>query len=443
MRVYVEGYGCSQNLGETHRLAEELERSGCQSVHDPREADVAILVTCGVIGSTEQRMVRRWRALAERTPRLVVTGCLVPLRASLFSGPARERTLFVPIRDQRQLRDRLAPDPTRDPERRPERAVPNGPEPTAAAVAAEVVVAQGCTSHCTYCFSRLARGPLVSVPEGAILARVAEKVRQGAIEIRLSSLDTSCWGVDLPASPRLPDLLGAVAAIPGDFRVRVGMMSPQSLAPIGEAYLGAVRAPRFYRFLHLPVQNGSDEVLRSMRRGYRVDEFRYWVDRARSIFRDLMLATDVIVGFPSETEADFEATLRLIESVQPEVLNVTRFSARPLTPADRLPSLPPGTVKRRSRQITELRLRLARGRMERWVGREETGWIVEHGHEGTSMARLTNYLPVVLTERLPLRMPVRVQIEGARSTYLLGRRAAGSPPEERTGSAPSKYGFPA
>jgi MiaB-like tRNA modifying enzyme len=417
MRVYVESYGCAQNLGEGHEVARSLAEAGHTIAPGPDGADAAVLVTCGVIGPTEARMVRRWSWLAERTPRVVVTGCLVPLRTDLLKGPGLARTDFVPIREQARIPLLLGAHGTAGP---PAASAPVAP-PAEAAATAEVVVAQGCTSACSYCFSRLARGRLESVPMLDILARVADARDRGAAEVRLTSLDTSSWGAELPGDRRLPELLDAVAGLPGAFTVRVGMMSPQTLAPVVERYFRALSAPRFFAFLHLPVQSGSDRVLDDMHRGYDAATFRRLVKMGRSRLPGLTLSTDLIVGFPTEDEAAFESSLRLVEEVEPEIVNVTRFSPRPLTPAAHLPPLPPRTAKRRSRALTEMRMRVARRRLERWIGHEGIALTVERGARSSTVARLPNYLPVVLAERLPLGRSVPVRVDGARSTYLLGR----------------------
>ncbi|MFZ0891483.1 MAG: tRNA (N(6)-L-threonylcarbamoyladenosine(37)-C(2))-methylthiotransferase [Thermoplasmata archaeon] len=425
MRVYVESYGCAQNQGEGHKLTRDLAAAGHAIAGDPSTADVGVLVTCGVIGPTEARMVRRWEELSRRVPRMVVTGCLVPLRTNLLQGPGLERTTFLPIREQSRLSTLLADWSSGVAESVRLPVVSSPTIPPALSVAEEVVIAQGCTSHCTYCFSRLARGRLTSVPLAELLEHVREALARGAREIRLTSLDTSCWGEDLSGGERLPELVSAVAQLSGDFQFRIGMMSPQSLRPIGDRLLDALEGEKPFHFLHIPVQSGSDRVLQEMRRGYTVDEFRRWIRLARTRFPELMLATDIIVGFPGETEDDFRATTELIEETEPEIVNVTRFSARPLTPAARLPPLPPRIAKRRSRELTTLRMRVARRRFERWIGRDGFARIVEWGPEGSSVGRLPNYLPVVLEDRHYLGSVVRIQIEGARSTYLLGT-AAGS-----------------
>lgn len=420
MRVYVESYGCAQNQGEGAAIARDLVEHGHHVLGDPQGADVGILVTCAVIGPTEARMVRRWKALSAQVSRVVVTGCLVPLRTTLLQGAARERTTFVPIREQSRLPAILTEWASTT--RGPPTPVPGSfaPRTSSPPVTEEVVIAQGCTSACSYCFSRLARGRLESVPAPEVIRRVRGAVGRGVVELRLSSLDTAAWGADRPNEGRLPDLLRQVAEVPGDLSVRVGMMSPQTLAPILEPYLEALSAPRFFKFLHLPVQSGSDEVLVAMRRGYAVEEFRRQVERARSRFPELMLSTDVIVGFPGETEDDHRATEELLTAVEPEMVNVTRFSARPGTPATHLVPVAPRVAKRRSRSIAELRQRLARSRLERWIGHVGPGRVVEHGPSMSSVARLANYLPVVLSDRHRLGSNVELRVDGARSTYLLG-----------------------
>jgi threonylcarbamoyladenosine tRNA methylthiotransferase CDKAL1 len=426
MRVYVESYGCAQNRGEGSAIARALALEGHEVVPAPDGAEVGVLVTCAVIGPTEARMARRWRALSDRVPRLVVTGCLVPLRTSILEGPARERTTFVPIREQGAIPSLLAgwgPTHLESPPSPAERAPGTG---ATGSVSEEIVIAQGCTSACAYCFSRLARGRLQSVPIPEILRRTTEAVARGAVEIRLTSLDTAAWGIDRDPRVRLPELLDSLAELPGEFRVRIGMMSPQTLGPIRERYLESLAPERFYKFLHLPVQSGSDRILASMHRGYAVAEFREQISRARLRFPDLMVSTDVIVGYPGETDDDHGATERLLAEVEPETINVTRFSPRPGTPAARLPPVGPRVARHRSRAVAELRSRVSRRRLERWIGRSMTARILEHGPASSSVARLSNYLPVVLGERRALGSSVELTVDGARSTYLLGRIAPGT-----------------
>ncbi len=422
-RVYVEAYGCAQNRGEARDLAETLAARSIEIVDRAERAELAILVTCGVIGATESRMLRRWRSLTAHCPQVVVTGCLAP-RPELFVGPGRDRTTFVGIRDQIAWAGRLAADRRLD--RGPARTAGGpGPDPPRREAAREVVIAQGCTSSCSYCYSRLARGRLQSVGSVQVAERARTAANRGAVEIRLTSLDTAAWGLDLPSGERLPDLLRHVRSATAFSEVRVGMMSPQRLGEIDGALWDAMAAGPFYSFLHLPVQSGSDRVLAEMRRGYTVDRFRSLVDRARSRLPDATLATDVIVGFPGESDEDFRATEQLLEDVRPEIVNVTRYSPRPGTWAARRPPVWAAVAKERSRRITRQKAAIGRASLERWIGRAVTARVVEHGPGGSSVARTRNYLPIVLRERRPFGERVEVVVRGARATYLTGavRRA--------------------
>ena len=422
MRVYLESYGCAQNQGEGSALARELAAHGHGRADDPADADVGVLVTCGVIGPTESRMLERYRTLRERLPRIIVTGCLVPLRSELFDGPGRDRTTLVPIREQAVIPSIVDGWQSGPATPRP------APVGASACRTEEIVLAQGCTSHCAYCFSRLARGPLRSVPLPEVVRQVRRAVHRGAVEVRLSSLDTSAWGVDLPGAPRLPELLEALRPLRGSFRVRVGMMSPQTLRPIAAGYLDRLGSTPAFRFVHLPVQSGSAPVLRAMRRGYSPEEFETLIDAARRRLPDVTIATDVIVGYPGETEDDHRATMELLERAGPEIVNVTRFSPRPLTPAARLAPVRPAVAKRRSRELTALRQRISRARLEAWIGYRGRAWTPEPGRGGTRLARLDNYLPVVLDASAPLGAELDVRVDGARAGYLIGHAQSPSTP---------------
>jgi tRNA A37 methylthiotransferase MiaB len=228
--------------------------------------------------------------------------------------------------------------------------------------------------------------------------------------------------------------LDAVAQIPGDFQVRVGMMSPQTLRPIAPEHFAALNAGRFFRFLHLPVQSGSDAILESMRRGYTARESIDLIRMARDRVPNLALATDMIVGYPGESDDDFRATCDFLRACEPEIVNVTRFSARPLTPAARLRPVASSVAKERSRALAALRRRLARTALERRIG--QGGWarVVEVDADGNRIGRMANYLPVVLANARGVRLGERigVRVEGATNSYLLGRATDLDPAESRS-----------
>ncbi len=412
MKVYVEAYGCTQNYGEARLMQEALVGRGHSLTPSEDEADAHVLVTCTVIEATERKMVRRMRALAAHDKPLVVAGCmaaaqrdrvhaLVP-RAKLL--PPRKWPAIVDLLDGgTACGDRAA---------EVEAAAPGWRD-------AIVPIAQGCAGRCTYCITRVARGAVRSYPVEDLVAQVRRSVARGAREIKLTGQDTAAYGRD--AGTDLAKLLRAVAAVEGDFRVRVGMADPLTVLPIVDELVDAYASEKVFKFLHLPVQSGDDGVLGRMRREYTVAAFEGVVAAFRDAYSDLTLSTDIIVGFPGETEGAFEATMDLVRRVRPDIVNVTRFSARPGTPAASYPDPVVGwRVKQRSRRLTSLRFALARELHQRFVGEEVDVLVTEPGKEGTVLARTPEYRQVVLHEPAPLGEFVRVRIDAARATDLFG-----------------------
>lgn len=419
MRVFVDGYGCTLNQGEGRRIAQRLSETGHHLVPRPQEADACILVTCTVVETTERKMLRRMRELASPRRRLVVTGCMAAVQADRIREAVPAAAILPPT--QPEALTALFP-PVGD-------ASFACFEPPST-VDGIVPIAQGCLARCSYCISTVARGALRSVPLAEVVAQVRQAVARGRREIRLSSLDTGQYGRDLGLS--LADLLHAVCRVEGAFRVRVGMMSPMMLRPILGRLVDAYREEKAFRFLHLPVQSGNDEVLRRMRRGYTVERFWEAVDAFRSHVRTLSLATDVVVGFPGESDREFEDTLDLVEDLRPDVLNITRFSPRPGTPAAAMEDRVPGwKLKERSRRLTALRFRISRRIHEERVGSTVEVLTTEVGKAGTTVARTDDYRPVVLPGELPLGASLPVRLESASDVYLRGRPLGPLPEGER------------
>src|SRR5437879_3556132 len=235
-----------------------------------------------------------------------------------------------------------------------------------------------------YCIARVARGRVASYGIDSLVGQVRRHVEQGAREIKLTGQDTAAYGLD--TGTNLAALLRAIAETPGEFRVRVGMADPLTVYPIQEELVAAYASDKLFKFLHLPVQSGDDAILESMRRQYTVSEFEEIVRRFRRTFPEITLSTDAIVGFPGESEEQFEATMELVRRVRPDIVNVTRFSPREGTPAATMPGRIVGwNVKERSRRLTRLRFQLAREMNERFIGSEGTVLVKAPGKPGTDL----------------------------------------------------------
>jgi MiaB/RimO family radical SAM methylthiotransferase len=283
-----------------------------------------------------------------------------------------------------------------------------------------VQVAQGCSGSCTYCLARLARGSLKSIPRDEILAEIAAHAAAGSTEIQITAQDVSIWGNDIGKS--LPGLLHAMDKLPGQFMVRVGMMNPASVLGILDDLVDAFAGKHIFKFLHLPVQSGSDRILERMGRAYTVADFEEIVTTFKNRYPDLTLATDIIVGFHHETEEDFSASLELIKRVRPNKINITRYSQRPFTPLSSEKDFPDWIKKDRSRRINaraeEIYDSVNRGHLEKLV----RFVVTESIKKGSVMARSPQYLGIVINEDLPVGYTGQAILKKDMRYYFVGQR---------------------
>jgi MiaB-like tRNA modifying enzyme len=424
MRVYCETYGCTMNRGDAELMLGQLAAAGHEVVTDPAKADAIILNTCAVKGTTYRKMLRRLRELRNSDgKRIVVAGCL-PLidlasieQIGAFAGIVSCRS----IGGIAEVFERMARDEQniRTLEQAPSEK-PTMPKLRSNRVSAIVAICEGCTSNCSYCSVKFARGRLQSFETRSILSEVEAAINAGYREILLTAQDTAAYGLD--AGTSLPDLLNSITSLDGKFRIRVGMMNPRNVIPILPELLDAYASEKIYKFLHLPVQSGDDGVLDAMLRGYTVDEFMRIVDAFRERFEDLYLATDVIVGFPGEGELEFVHTCELIERAKPDKVNLTRFSPMPGTDAAQMLQVNGREVARRSRLLSARCRTIGHEQNRRYVGRVLEGLVTELGEKGGYVARLPNYKPAILSNA-ELGEFANVKIIEARPTYLLGVKA--------------------
>jgi threonylcarbamoyladenosine tRNA methylthiotransferase CDKAL1 len=216
-----------------------------------------------------------------------------------------------------------------------------------------IAINTGCLNQCTYCKTKHARGDLGSYPPEEIVERAKLAFEEGVVEIWLTSEDTGTYGRDIGTS--LPELLWKlVEVIPEGCRLRLGMTNPPYILEHLEEISKIMNHPRVYSFLHVPVQSGSDQVLADMKREYCRKDFELVVDFLRSRISGMTVATDIICGFPTETEANFEETISLCEKYKFPSLFINQFFPRPGTPAALLHRIPAQEVKRRTKKLTEL-----------------------------------------------------------------------------------------
>jgi MiaB/RimO family radical SAM methylthiotransferase len=253
-----------------------------------------------------------------------------------------------------------------------------------------------------------------------ITRSVKNVLSDGYKEIRLSSQDTAAYGDDI--DDKLPNLLKNICEIEGEFRIRVGMMNPQNALSNLDDLIDVYKNEKNYKFIHIPVQSGSKKILQIMGRKYTVSDFFKVVDGFRKHFPDITISTDVIVGFPNESDSDFEGTVDLVRKLKPNILNITRFSPRPNTEAMKMDNQVPSRIaKDRSRKLTKMHLDISRKINEKFVDEKKRILVAEFGKNNTLMGRTENYLPVVIDNNVEICDFVDVKIVEAMDTYLKGK----------------------
>ena len=389
-RYHIETYGCTANRGESREIERALRDAGHERVGGPADADVAVLNTCTVVEKTERNMLRRAEELEQEVPELIVTGCM-----ALAQGEQFEQANV----NARVLGWDEVPEAVRNGEcLTPASTGTGGTEPILNGVIGILPIARGCMSDCSYCITKFATGKIDSPPIERNVEKARALVHAGARELRITGQDTGVYGWE-EGERKLHELLDRVCGIEGDFRVRVGMANPKGVHGIREE-LAQVFADneKLYNFLHAPVQSGSDEVLGAMRRQHQVREFREVTETFDRHLDHWTLATDFIVGFPTETDADHEESLSLLQETAPEKINVTRFSKRPGTDAADMKGLGGTLKKERSKAMTDVKRDVVGAAHEAMVGTEHEVLAVENGSGDSVKCYDEAYRQVVVQE---------------------------------------------
>jgi len=397
------------NYGEGDELFEKMLTMGHVPADSADDADIVVLNTCTVVDTTEKKMIERMSDLKKKGKDIIVTGCMakaqvprikVRLPDSVIVPPEKYDMFVSCVEERFGSSDPSAKNKTK--------------------ATAILPIAQGCVGDCTYCITKKARGNLRSYDPDVLDRRFREMISNGVKEVLVTAQDTACYGMDFGTD--LPALLRRFLRTKGEYRIRIGMMNPVALSRISDDLTDVFSDDRVYRFLHIPVQSGSDRILKRMNRRYTAEEFLSLVEKIRARCPDISISTDIISGFPGETEEDHEQSISLLRRLGADTVNVTRFSARPGTPAFSMDGqIHGGISKERSREVTATKSDEAFERNKKMIGKTYRTLVTEIGRPGTVIARTENYRPVALSEKLNLGEFADVEIIKAEPTHLFGR----------------------
>ncbi len=375
-KLHLITYGCQMNEYDSERVAGLLKAQSYELTDRESDADLILLNTCAIREKCEDKVFSKLgelRRLKARRPDLIVgvMGCLAQLHREdilrrapvvdlVFGSPAIARVGELVERARRQ-------GPVVETGEAPLvkiTARPDGPPRPKAFV----TVMEGCDKHCTFCVVPTTRGRQRSHPPEAVLAEVRELAAEGCREVTLLGQTVEMYGRDLTPPTDLAALLGQVDAVEGIVRIRFTTSNPFNFT---SRLIHAIRdLPKVCEWVHLPLQSGSDRILARMNRGYTRRRYLELIAELRAAVPEVALSTDLIVGFPGETEEDFAATVEAVEQVGYDNVFVFRYSPRPGTPAAEMPDQVPREVKaQRNSRLLEVAGRVAAERSARLRGR--------------------------------------------------------------------------
>jgi len=376
-KLHLITYGCQMNEYDSERVAGLLRERQYELTDDASAADVILLNTCAIREKAEDKVFSKLgelKRLKATRPEVVigVMGCMAQLQQAtifrrapqvdlVFGSPAIARVGDLVERARREGR------PVLETGEAPLVKITAKP-PTADRLKAFVTVMEGCEKHCTFCVVPRTRGRERSHPPAAIVAEVEELVAGGCREVTLLGQTVNAYGRDLTPPTDLAELLTRVSDVAGLERIRFTTSNPYNLTP---RLIRAMReVPKVCEWFHLPLQSGSDAVLERMNRGYTRAHYLDLIAALRDAEPAMAFSTDIIVGFPGETEADFEATVEMIDRVGYDNVFVFRYSRRPGTPAATMPEQVADEVKAaRNRRLLEVVERVSGERSARLAGR--------------------------------------------------------------------------
>ncbi len=447
--IVVLSQGCAANFGDGEKIARILSKKSEvsfefpePSVATPAQLEAFYLNVCTVKGNAGAMKLLRKAASTYPNVPIYITGC-APKDFRDEAIKAVPRVQFTSLKElEASTQSRLATSPTQSSsteaiKSRSHNVLRESP------YIGIVNIEEGCLDACAFCSTHLVKGRLHSFAPSAIVDQVQALVDDGCLEIQLTGQDCACYGFDIGTN--LAELTQRILMhVSGNYRIRLGMGNPRHVLGYQEALLDCFTDERVYKFIHIPVQSGSENVLRAMNRRHTARNYATLAHAFTERFSKFTLSTDLIVGYPGETAADFNETVELLKETRPTVCNITRFVARPGTVAAHLESASsathlesatstahlesanlavPDTVKHeRSAILAETFQQIALENNREWIGDECTVITEKPGYRsGTTIARNAAYRPVAIQGSFPAGKTLRVRITDAEPFALLAK----------------------
>jgi len=420
-KVVFKTYGCSNNFSESEAMAGILVKEGYSAEESIEfsSADIIIFNMCSVKGPSVNHCINSVKKLLKEFPEktIVVAGC-VPKEIIKKIKSINEKILIVNTHNIDQIKNALIT--SKDFTSFEKKIKLNYPKKRINKFIGIVPILSGCNDFCTYCSTKLIKGSLISFPEKQILEEVKTALKDGCREIWITSQDNGAFGTE-QGKNKLAELINKVCLIEGDFFIRIGMTNPTYVLESLPELIKAFKNNKVFKFLHIPVQSGNNEILKKMNRRYTVSDYKKIVKAFKKEIPGFTVATDIIVGFPGETAKQFQDSLDLVKQTKPEMLNMSRFQSRPFTLASKMPQLTGSEIKSRSRELTKLFKKISLENNNKWIGKTCSVLIDEKGKKPNQcIGRNSFYKQIVFEKKILLGKTVQAKIIGAKTFHLVG-----------------------
>lgn len=420
-KVFIETYGCTFNQGDSQIIAGLLIENNIELVDTIEKSDIIIVNTCYVKNPTENKVTNRIQKLQKEFPekKIIVSGCMVEIDPEKLIKIAPNASWIGPHKLNKSI-DVV-------------NSIFNGkiirecgfstntkvgvPKLRFDPYIHIIQICEGCLGSCTYCCTRFARGSLNSYSINSIKKEAKNAINEGCMEIQLTAQDTAAFGND--TGEKLSNLIKEIATLKGDFRIRIGMMHPKSIGEDIDDLIKAFQLPNVYKFIHLPIQSGSDKILQDMKRNHTVEEYEHIIYKFRNAIPDLTLATDIIVGYPTETDDDFKKTENFLNEIKPNIIHISKYKHRKGATSTILDEIPHNVMKMRSKKLSSIKSQLTETENKNLIDSIQKVLVVENGSKGGYIAKSDNYLPVIV-ENTSIGDIINVKITETTSTYLKG-----------------------
>ena len=421
-KVHFITQGCSGNLRESEIMMGLLNNSGYDIVNEENNSDINVVNICTVKG--DHTALREISRLKKQFPdkKLIVAGCInesiIPKIKNLDSSISLINTHNLG-KISAVVENSLGNVALELLDKKYEQKV-NLPSVRKNPVIGIVPILNGCNYFCTFCSTKLVKGKLFSYPMDAIREDVKSHLKAGCKEIWITSNDTGAYMVEQGGKQKLVELMENILSVPMDFKVRIGMMNPGNTITVLEKLIEIYKHPKMFKFLHIPVQSGNNEVLKAMNRRYSVEDYIKIVEAFRKEIPQITISTDIIVGFPAETEGQFNDSMELLRKTRPDIVNLARYAIREGTIAAKMKQHSTNELKIRSKLMTESFRKIAYENNQKWINWQGKILIDEIGKDNFWVGRNDYYKPIFVQGNFKLGDEFEVKIYDATTFGLKG-----------------------